>query len=126
LFGAIVDVYMIVGIGVDLIEIDRVAGLLAKDPDGFLGRIGHPVDQKLATSINNPQRLHEFWAGRFAAKEAFSKALGCGFGKDLEFTDIGVGSEASGKPVFIFSDRLKKNPLMTGVKSAYLSISHDK
>ncbi|MBF0814646.1 MULTISPECIES: holo-ACP synthase [Staphylococcus] len=88
---------MIHGIGVDLIEIDRIKKLYQKQ-DKLVGRILSANEQYKFNSFQNEQRKIEFLAGRFACKEAFSKALGTGIGKKIAFNDIDCFNDDNGKP----------------------------
>lgn len=91
------DTYLIYGIGHDVLEIARMISLLqGKQKDRFLKRVLTPAEQTLAKQRG--PRLSEFTAGRFAAKEAITKAFGCGIGKIISFTDIEILPNASGKP----------------------------
>ena len=87
---------MIIGIGTDLVEIARVSRLLDSHGDAFRHRVFSPAEIALAA-----ERRHvpEFYAGRWAAKEAAVKALGCGFGSDCGLTDIEILSGPEGEPV---------------------------
>ncbi|CAG7649823.1 holo-ACP synthase [Paenibacillus allorhizosphaerae] len=89
---------MIIGIGTDLLEIARVKAILAQ-PSGerFLQRVLTDKERELASQKRG--RFAEFTAGRFAAKEAVVKALGCGIGKEVTFRDVEVLPDAKGKPV---------------------------
>lgn len=94
---------MIHGIGTDLTDLKRIKKLLKGDrKDAFLRRVLTTKEMELA--IQNENRLNEFVAGRFAVKEAVSKALGCGIGSKLSFQDIEVVSDAIGKPVCKIAD----------------------
>ncbi|MGF7033921.1 holo-[acyl-carrier protein] synthase [Paenibacillus mucilaginosus] len=88
---------MIIGIGTDLLDIARVQAIL-EQPSGerFLQRVLTPAERELAAGRGG--RLAEFTAGRFAAKEAVVKALGCGIGREVGFGDIEVLPDAKGKP----------------------------
>ncbi|MCZ8523881.1 MULTISPECIES: holo-ACP synthase [Paenibacillus] len=88
---------MIIGIGTDLLDIARVRSIL-EQPAGerFLQRVLTPAERELAAARRG--RLAEFTAGRFAAKEAVVKALGCGIGKEVGLHDIEVLPDAKGKP----------------------------
>lgn len=89
---------MIIGIGTDLLEIARMKAILAQ-PSGerFLQRVLTEKERELASEKRG--RLAEFAAGRFAAKEAVVKALGCGIGKEVTFRDVEVLPDAKGKPL---------------------------
>lgn len=94
---------MIRGIGLDIVELDRIARLDAKS-DKFRKRILSEREllhyEKLA-----PQRKTEFLAGRFAGKEAFSKARGTGIGKGCRFEQIEILPDSFGKPILSFRNR---------------------
>ncbi len=105
---------MISGIGIDIIEIARIQELAAKQSK-FVDRI-LTLNEKKKYDELPAGRKAEFLAGRFAAKEAFSKACGTGIGKKLSFQEIEIVNDESGKP-FI------KKPFSDGV---HLSISHSK
>ena len=81
---------MIVGIGVDIIEVARIQKLAEKSPR-FLQRIFTPAEIKYCEGTKNK---FQHLAARFAAKEAFFKALG----KKIKWTDVGIVNLPSGKP----------------------------
>ncbi len=88
---------MIIGIGLDIVELDRVRDLLARKPK-FANRILTPEEMEIFEGLGERRRI-EWFAGRFSAKEAFSKAVGTGIGKGLSFQDISIIQEKSGKPI---------------------------
>ncbi|KIX91381.1 4'-phosphopantetheinyl transferase [Staphylococcus microti] len=88
---------MIYGLGVDLVEIARIRALVEKQPK-FVTRILSQGEYEQYEALAHPQRRLEFLAGRFTVKEAFSKALGTGIGKEIAFKDIHCGNDAHGKP----------------------------
>ena len=92
---------MIHGIGIDLIEIQRIQTLYERQ-EKLLSRILSTNEQQQFHSFNNNQRKIEFLAGRFACKEAFSKALGTGLGKTIAFSDIDCFNDDLGKPCIIY------------------------
>ncbi len=116
---------MIAGIGIDIVEIDRVAAIIKRQP-GFVARILSETEQGSLTLVHEG-RVAEFVAGRFAAKEAMAKALGTGIGKSLSFHDMEVLNEASGKPTIRLSDEAIARifPDRTGLRN-HLSISHSR
>lgn len=91
---------MIKGIGLDVTEIERIkdAHMLTTK---FKNRILTVRELERFTNLKEARQL-EFLAGRFAAKEAFAKALGTGIGKHCSFQDIEVISNSVGKPVLYF------------------------
>jgi len=86
---------MIGGIGIDIVRVARIRCLLAKYPERFPQRILHP--RELADYGAKKDKA-AFLARRFAAKEAISKALGCGFANRLQPSAIAIQSDRRGKP----------------------------
>ncbi|HZW68556.1 MAG TPA: holo-ACP synthase [Pseudogracilibacillus sp.] len=87
---------MIVGIGIDIVEISRIEGLLKKS-NRFLERTLTKGEIAQYKDLRSDRRQVEYVAGRFAAKEAFAKARGTGIGQ-LSFTDIEVLATETGAP----------------------------
>ena len=87
---------MIVGIGSDLCNIERIQGSLDRFGQRFLDRVFTATEQAKATS--RPHSRAGTLAKRFAAKEAFSKAVGTGFKRGVYMKDIGVANLPSGAP----------------------------
>ena len=87
---------MIVGIGSDLCNIERIENSLERFGDRFLNRVFTEVERKKAAS--RPHTVAGTLAKRFAAKEAFSKAVGTGFKRGVFMKDIGVVNLPSGAP----------------------------
>jgi len=87
---------MIVGIGSDLCSIERIEKSLARWGDKFLNRVFTDVERSKAAS--RPHTIAGTLAKRFAAKEAFSKAVGTGFKRGVFMKDIGVVNAPSGAP----------------------------
>ncbi|WJH36723.1 holo-ACP synthase [Paenibacillus sp. CC-CFT747] len=114
---------MIVGVGTDLTDIARIAGLLGQ-PSGrrFLERV--LTNAELALAEERRGRLAEFAAGRFAAKEAVVKALGCGIGRQVAWRDVEVLPDASGRPQCTLSPAARERlGLEPGIR-LHLSITH--
>ncbi|KAA1039424.1 holo-ACP synthase [Macrococcus equipercicus] len=86
---------MIAGIGTDVIEIERIAALMSEK---FIKRILHPAEIELLADMSHDARRISFTAGRFAVKEAYSKAYGTGIGSKFRFNDICCLNDAKGKP----------------------------
>jgi len=116
---------MIIGIGMDMVEMDRVRQILAK-PEGerFLMRVLSPREREAAARFANSLRLAEYVAGRFAAKEAVAKALGCGIGARAGFHDIAILSAEGGQPVVDISPPAKEQLGLDGSTRIHLSITH--
>lgn len=88
---------MIYGIGHDVLEIERISEVINR---GLGKKFSHRVltEQELLLAEQRTGRWAEFIAGRFAAKEAVVKALGCGIGNIVGFQDIEILPDAKGKP----------------------------
>ncbi len=115
---------MIVGIGIDVVSINRIEKIYNQYGSRFLEKILHPHEMKSIPHIKNQKmkRLASF----FAAKEAVSKALGTGFREGLWFTDIEVLRHKSGMPHFSFHGKAKIKSKRLGVKKTWLTLSYEK
>ena len=113
---------MIYGVGTDIVNIDRIQKIILKNRGGFIKRVLTEYEQAL---FANKADSAAFCAKRFAAKEAFSKALGTGIGKVISFQDLTVRNNENGKPHFIPSEKLRLYLLEKGIKKAHLSISDE-
>ncbi|MEX1031399.1 MAG: holo-ACP synthase [Paenibacillaceae bacterium] len=114
---------MIRGIGTDIVEIDRIRLILLNESaDRFLTRVLTPAERAHADKRGG--RLYEYIAGRFAAKEAVSKALGCGIGQRLGFQDIEILPNAAGKPLCKISKRSRNLAKCGDNTNFHLSITH--
>lgn len=107
---------MIKGIGIDLIELDRIEQAINRN-ERFPKRILTELEYKAYLGLPNQTRQIEFLAGRFAAKEAFAKATTRGIGR-LSFQDIMILPSNSGAP------SIKVNGYET--ENIFLSISHSR
>lgn len=87
---------MIKGIGIDIIELSRIKKGLERN-EKLVDRILTKEEKKIYTCLSSSSRKVEFTAGRFAAKEAYAKALGTGLGK-LSFQDIEILPDSAGAP----------------------------
>ncbi len=107
---------MIVGIGIDAVEVARFGRILDRRP-GFATRVFTPQEE--ADCANAPQRL----AARFAAKEAAMKALGVGLGA-FGFHDVSVARAVSGAPSLVVSGRAATLAAEQGVTRWLVSLTH--
>lgn len=114
---------MIYGVGTDIINIERVAHILEKNKEGFVRRVLSEHEQAL---FANKGDSASYCAKRFAAKEAFAKALGTGIGKIDSFQDLTVRNNDEGKPYFIPSEKLRLFLVNKNIKHAHLSLSDEK
>ena len=114
---------MIVGTGIDIVNIDRIERLMARWGDPFLGRV---FTQQEIRWCQQRARSPECFAIRFAAKEAFLKAIGWGLRNGIQWTDIEVGNDRMGKPVLSFHRKAKEICKTLRFKKALLTLSHDR
>jgi holo-[acyl-carrier protein] synthase len=112
---------MIVGIGIDLIEVARIRDALEKYGDRFARRIYTKVEIEYCSTKKNAA-LH--YAGRFAAKEAAFKAMERGWGGDISWTEIEVFNEPSGAPRLVFYGKALDLIQQKKVIRSYVTISH--
>lgn len=111
----------VVGHGVDLVEVDRVAALLAAHPERFARRVF--TAQELADVGDDVRRAMRL-AARFAAKEAAMKAIGTGLSQGVSWHDFAVATHASGKPELVVSGRGAEIGAAMGVRAWLVSLSH--
>ena len=112
---------MIVGIGVDLVKIDRI-DKAGKNHEGFLERLFTDREREYCSRQKFPA---QHYAARFAAKEAVLKAIGTGWSAGIKWTDMEVLHGEGGGPILNLSGRVKDLMDLKGVKQALLSYSHD-
>ena len=114
----------ILGIGVDIVENIRIHKSLKNI--NFIKRVFSNTEILLAKNIKNKK---SYYSKRFAAKEAFSKAIGTGFRDNLNFKDITIINDKLGKPSFAVTDKIKKiikKQFKTTSFDFFLSISDEK
>jgi holo-[acyl-carrier protein] synthase len=113
---------MIVGLGVDITEVDRIEAAIARRGRAFLERLFTPSE--IAYCEKHRNRAERF-AGRFAAKEAAMKALGTGWARGVRWVDIEVVREPSGKPTLKLFGATRAIADRLGVKNIVMTITHD-
>ncbi len=112
---------MILGVGIDIIEVGRIQASYERFGERFLARILHPNEIDYCVSHQAPA---PFLAARFAAKEAISKAFGTGIGAQLGWQDMEVGRKDSGEPFVILHDKGKALLAQRGGMAVWLSLTH--
>jgi holo-[acyl-carrier protein] synthase len=112
-----------ISLGTDIVEICRIKNLMEKFGDVFLQRIFN--DDEII-HCRNMANAAESFAGRFAAKEAFAKALGTGIGGNFAWKDISIGKKQSGEPHVILSKSAENVLKKSGFSDVKVSISHTK
>lgn len=111
---------MILGIGTDLVAPARLAAKLARSP-ALRAKLFAPAEISYCEQMADPA---QHYAGRFAAKEALLKALGCGLNATFELHEAAVTNDAQGAPGFALSGALARLVSGRGVARIHLSISH--
>lgn len=113
---------MILGTGIDMIEIERVAHSIERYGVRFLARVYTPGE--IAYCQRKRHNAAESFAARFAAKEAAAKALGTGIGFGVTWREIEVGREPSGRPLLLLHGRAAEIAEAMGVRNSSVSITH--
>jgi holo-[acyl-carrier protein] synthase len=113
----------IYGIGIDVIEVERIEEAVAEFGDRFLERIFTASEREYCSRQKRPE-LH--YAARWAAKEAVSKALGTGIGAELAWTDVEVLRAASGEPSLLLHGLGKAFAEREKVREIKISLTHAK
>lgn len=113
---------MILGLGIDTVEMDRIEQAHARFGERFVRRILAPAEV-LALPASSPI---PFLAARFAVKEAAVKALGTGFSQGIGPTHIEVGRQAGGKPTIVFHHKAREAFERLGARLAHVSLSHSR
>lgn len=112
---------MIVGTGIDVVEVPRVASAIERFGDRFLQRIFTQGEIRYCESKAN--RVERF-AARFAAKEAGMKALGTGWNHGVRWRDIEVQRQPGGRPTIVFHGVAAQFAQKLGMTHAALSLTH--
>lgn len=112
---------MVVGVGIDIIEVARIRGAVERFGDRFLKRILRPAEIAYCQAFSDPA---PHLAARFAAKEAVSKVFGTGIGASLGWTDMEVANHASGQPYLRLHDGGQALLATRGGGRILLSLSH--
>jgi holo-[acyl-carrier protein] synthase len=112
---------MILGTGIDIIEVERIEASYEKFGDRFLNRILVAGEMEYCLSHKKPG---PFLAARFAAKEAVSKAFGTGIGAQLSWQDIEVKRKESGEPYVVMHGKGAELMKQRGARIVHLTISH--
>ncbi|MCB2154591.1 holo-ACP synthase [bacterium] len=112
---------MICGTGVDIVEIERIAAALERH-EGRMKRRLFTDHEREYCEARHTAVLH--YAARFAAKEAFSKAVGTGMTRGLGWKDVGVENLPSGEPRLELSERAMELMAERGAKRAHITLSH--
>jgi holo-[acyl-carrier protein] synthase len=113
---------VIFGIGIDILQAERVHAAYARFGERFAHRLLMPEEQALFIGTKHPER---FLAMRFAAKEAVVKAMGTGFSNGMWIRDAGVLPDRFGRPEIIFSPRGRAKCAQLGIGDGHLSLTDE-
>lgn len=113
---------MIIGIGADIIRVERIARLLNQYP-GFCHRVFTAAEIGYCNGKGNRDQS---FAVRFAAKEAVMKALGTGWDGRINWTDIEIGKDVNGRPSVVVYNATREMIDSLGVDRIHISLSHEK
>jgi holo-[acyl-carrier protein] synthase len=113
---------MIAGIGIDIVSISRFERLIERYGDRFLEKVftdgeRNEGERKVARA--------SFFAARFAAREAFYKALGTGWGRGLPLKEVSVASGERGRPSLILGERMHDELAERNITGYHVSLTHD-
>ncbi|MBR7139148.1 MAG: holo-ACP synthase [Lentisphaeria bacterium] len=114
---------MIKGLGIDIVETARIRQVIERHGEQFLNRVYTPAEQAIGKIRAS---AHHFYAGRWAAKEAAAKALGCGIGSECSFNEIEVVDSPIGVPSLVFSGSAARTAAALGAKNVRVSITHER
>jgi holo-[acyl-carrier protein] synthase len=112
---------MIAGIGIDIVDIERIRVLHQRHGERFLHRVFSPGEVAFCMQRIDPSAC---LAARFAAKEAFLKAIGIGKSRGLNFHEVKVGG--AGRPQIELSGKAKDLADEIGIKGIHVSLSHER
>ena len=112
---------MIIGSGIDLVEIERIKNAVDRYGKRFLNRVFREDEQAYCLRKRNSA---ESFAARFAAKEAAAKALGTGMSHGVSWLEIEVVREPSGRPTLRFHGRAAQRAMSMGAVNSNLSLTH--
>ena len=111
----------IFGIGIDVVEVERIASSMAEFGDRFASRVFTEAERVYCESQKRPA-IH--YAARFAAKEAVAKALGTGIGQELGWLDMEIRRRESGEPEVFLSGDGEKFAKDNNVGQIKISLTH--
>ncbi|MBL8871360.1 MAG: holo-ACP synthase [Planctomycetaceae bacterium] len=111
----------VIGLGTDIIECARIGEMIHKHGELFLNRV---FTQHEIAYCSSRKTSNQHYAGRWAAKEAALKALGTGWAKGIQWTDIAVSHQLGGKPIITIDGVAAEIAKEQGIAEIMLSISH--
>jgi holo-[acyl-carrier protein] synthase len=115
------ELRMIIGTGVDVVEIPRIRRITERLADRFIFRVFTPSEQQYCRAHRDPA---PHFAARFAAKEALFKALGTGWAKGVTWLDVEVLREGQEAPILVLHGEALRLSEAKGTRKIHLSLSH--
>lgn len=112
---------MIIGLGTDIVEIDRIESMIERHDDAFLDRVFTPAERGYCGS---KKLAAQHYAGRWAAKEAAMKALGTGFIPGVGWQDFEILRQQSGAPRLTLSGGAADRAHSLGIAEILVTMSH--
>ena len=109
------------GVGVDLVEVDRIRKSRENHGKNFLEKVFTSEERDYCLAISDPD---PHLAARFAAKEAVSKAFGTGIGAEIGWLSVSVSRQASGAPVVKLDEKAAAQLKLIGGEQVLISLSH--
>lgn len=111
----------VIGIGTDIVEIVRIAEMIERHGELFLGRVFTPHEIQYCSER---KATTQHYAGRWAAKEAVMKTLGTGWSRGISWCDIEVRNQIGGRPYLALSGGALETSRCLGIEQILISISH--
>jgi holo-[acyl-carrier protein] synthase len=112
---------VIIGIGIDNVEVKRMKDILLKWGDRVENRVFNEVELNYSRSKGD---THLHLAARFAAKEAFFKAMGKGLSEGMAWAEVTVSNDSKGKPDIVMSGKTREVADKMGIRKVHVSLSH--
>jgi len=113
---------MIIGVGIDMVAVGRIGHLIERYGRRFLDKVF--TEDEIEEGLGRRDSA-QFFAARFAAREAFFKALGTGWGRGIPLNEVSVSREESGRPLLSLSGRALEAAESRGTSTLHLSLSHE-
>jgi holo-[acyl-carrier protein] synthase len=120
---SLLTILMVIGTGIDIVNIERIEHLMTRWGDLFLSRV---FTEREIVRCQQQARPPECFAIRFAAKEAFLKALGLGLRQGVRWTDIEVVNDSLGKPSLFLQHKARELFQILRIQQALVTLSHDR
>lgn len=112
---------VLLGIGCDLIEVERIQGVLERHSDRFLHRVFTEEERAYCSGLKHP---HKHYAARWAAKEAVSKTFTTGIGTHLDWTSVSIYHGARHEPLVRLDEKAQALLRQVGATNVLVSLSH--